>query len=190
MAVADLSSRAGDADVLPGSSRWVEVVAGEAGCAAPRIVLIASSQALKIRVAWSAGAGDQAVELTMGRGVKVCVWARSVRVWAQHIGSNDTVKVSATITDGWEPTRNSLTADIELGPNVFQIPEWACAVRLELANEAEMPNSTIDLLDPSGVLRSRTLGSAQPDRGLALAGIGSVEVTATAVGRILFDLAF
>lgn len=185
------SVRAGSAVIPPGpGGEWIEVLGGEDSCAAPRIVLIASSAPLRCRVGWSAGAADHAVELSLARGSKLGLWARSIRVWARHPGGNNDVLVRSSIADGWESTRNAIHEAVELGTSTWEVPEWAQRVRLDLAVRAELVNSTITLRDGAGADRAQVLGSEQPDAGLDLAGIDQVIVNATAAGRLLFHLAF
>ncbi len=186
------SVRAGSA-VIPPGGEWIDVLGGEDSCAAPRIVLIASSAPLRCRVGWSAGASDHAVELSLGRGAKLGLWARSIRVWARHPGGNNDIIAKASIADGWESTRNATNAiheEVELGTSTWEVPEWALTVRLDLAVRSELVNSSITLRDGAGADRAQVLGSEQPEDGLSLAGIDQVIVNATAAGRLLFHLAF
>lgn len=183
------SVRAGSA-VIPPNGEWGDVLGGEDSCAAPRIVLIASSAPLRCRVGWSSGAADHAVELSLGRAAKIGLWARSIRVWARHPGGNTDIIAKASIADGWEATHNAIHEAVELGTSTWQVPEWAQRVRLDLAVRAELVASSITLRDGAGVDRAQVLGSEQPEGGLSLAGIDQVIVSATAPGRLLFHLAF
>ncbi len=158
-----------------------------------------SAAPFELELAWSAGSGSGAfAQVTVARSVRICIFARSLRIRAANLSSSDN-RVGVTVADGYGQTRNQWehratgdqsVADPDQGvAQEVPIPPFARTVRLEIADPTRLPGSTIKVYDGEGTLRATVAGDAQPEGGVPVGGAGRVEVTAGATDyRVVYTL--
>lgn len=174
---------------LLANPRWLPLLSAESALAAGRIVAVQSDHLVELRLTWFSGAGRHNVQISCARGIRCCVWAKSLTVDVRHKSGALTVKTSITVADGWERTRNHWLVDIGGGPvQTVAIPPFADRVRLLTSDPATLPAAQIDFYDMGATLFARTAGNAQPDGGLPLAGTERLDILTAFAGRVLFEL--
>lgn len=174
--------------------RFQELLVGEADGDAWRIVEVfsRSGRPFEVELAWSAGTGTGAqARLTVSHAVRVCVFARSVRLAAANLSSEDN-RVAVTVGDGFAVTRNHLAvAGQGVGPIDVPVPAFATHVHLDVADAALRAASTLTLLDGQTVPRAAVTAATQGGSdGVALAGAQLVRVSlpSPAAWRLVFTL--
>ena len=155
--------------------KFVRVLAPEAKESAWRLVEFFSVdlRPFEVRLSWTgAHSASQYAQLTITRGTRICVWARSLTI--------DLANLSGSINK----------VAVSIGARSLAIPPWAASLRVDTSNPTAMPNFTIRLIDGNGNLMAALLGNAQPGEGVPLGGAEKVELTSTVVAeyRAAFNL--
>ena len=177
--------------------KFVRVLAPEAKESAWRLVEFFSVdlRPFEVRLSWTgAHSASQYAQLTITRGTRICVWARSLVIDIANLsGSINKVSVSIGDTQAFTPSRNRYELRGTLSTSVarsLSIPPWATSLRVDTSNPTAMPNFTIRLIDGNSNLMAALLGNAQPGEGVPLGGAERVELTSTVVAeyRAAFNL--
>ncbi|RME26726.1 MAG: hypothetical protein D6798_06110 [Deltaproteobacteria bacterium] len=194
----ELTTRADQADLpaYDGTSLKFQALLDGESCEDTWRIVEAFSRSggpFELELAWSAGSGSGATaQVTVARAVRICIFARSLRIRAANLSSSDN-RVGVTVADGYGQTRNQWEHR-DTGPDqgVAQevpIPPFARTVRLEIADPTQLPGSSIKVYDGEGTLRAAVAGDAQPEGGVPVGGAGKVEVTAGATDyRVVYHL--
>ena len=173
------------------------VMAPEAKESAWRLVELFSvdSRPFEAKLTWTgAHSASQHCSLTVTRGARICVWARSLTVDLANLsGSINKVAIAIGDTQAFTPSRNRYELRGTLSTSVarsLSIPPWAASLRVDTSNPTAMPNFTIRLIDGNSNLMAALLGNAQPGEGVPLGGAERVELTSTVVAeyRAAFNL--
>lgn len=173
------------------------VMAPEAKESAWRLVELFSvdSRPFEAKLTWTgAHSASQHCSLTVTRGARICVWARSLTVDLANLsGSINKVAIAIGDTQAFTPSRNRYEVRGTLSTSVARvvsIPPWAASLRVDISNPTASGNFTVRLFDGNGNLISATTGNAQPGEGVALGSAEKVELTSTVVAeyRAVFTL--
>ena len=193
---AELSVRA-EQVVLPAhdpGARWTPVLQAEAGRDTWRIVELftVGGGPFDAELAWSSGSGVGAeAQVTVARATRVAIYARTLRVRARSLTPADN-PVGVTVADGQASTRNQreLTGEASPTPVVVDVPPFARAVRLDLADASLLAGASLQLVDGLGDVRAQIPADQQPTAGVRVGGAAQVQVTASAPVpfRLVFDL--
>jgi hypothetical protein len=177
--------------------KFVRVLAPEAKESAWRLVEFFSVdlRPFEVRLSWTgAHSASQYAQLTITRGTRICVWARSLVIDLANLsGSVNKVAIAIGDTQAFTPSRNRYELRGTLSTSVarsLSIPPWATSLRVDTSNPTAMPNFTIRLIDGNSNLMAALLGNAQPGEGVPLGGAEKVELTSTVVAeyRAAFNL--
>lgn len=188
----ELTTRADQADLPPVGltvagpvpARPVELLTSEAELDTWRIVEVFSRTGLPFEVdlSWSSGSGSGAsAQVTVARSTRICVLARSLKIQATNLGTVLN-RVGVTVADGFAPTRNQWEVRGTVGegsPLNTAIPPFAEHVRVDVAQLGVVPNTTLQLFDALGDLRSTTAAGAQPSPGVPVGGTAKLRVAST-----------
>jgi hypothetical protein len=91
-------------------------------------------------------------------------------------------RVGVTVADGFAPTRNQWEVRGTVGegsPLDTVVPPFAEHVRVDVAQLGVVPNTTLQLFDALGDLRSTTAAGAQPSPGVPVGGTAKLRVAST-----------
>ncbi len=182
----ELSSRSDGRD-LPAwtdSLKLLPLLNAEAPGADWRIVEAFSRSGLpfELSLAWSSGGGAGAkAHITVARAARVCVFARNLRIEAGNL-ADATNRVGVTVADAYAVTENQWEVTGQLADQgttaEIEVPAFARRVRLELADPAQLPTTTLRLYDGQNTLRAAIPGDKQPPVGVPVGGARTVEIAA------------
>ena len=181
---------------LPADGSLVELLRGEDRGSAWRVVDLYGDAPFEAKLRWTAAAGlGPEVLLTVARGTRICVFARSVSVEARSLVERD-VAAGVNIGDSSDatPTRNVLEVFGQLveeldavQPVTVPVASFAQTVRLD----GEEPSLVLELLNAGGDVLAKATLAGQPPQGLPLGSAADVRVNAESASpfRLVFGLA-
>ncbi|MCP4810540.1 MAG: hypothetical protein GY884_34845 [Proteobacteria bacterium] len=181
---------------LPGGGSLVELLRGEDRRSAWRVVDLYGDAPFEARLRWTAAAGlGPEVLLTVARGTRICVFARSVSVEARSLIAGE-VAAGVNIGDSSDatPTRNVLEVFGQLAeeldsvqPVTTPVASFAQTVRID----GQEPSLVLELLTSGGGVLAKAGLADQPPQGLPLGSASRVRVSAEVAApfRLVFGLA-
>ena len=181
---------------LPAGGSLVELLRGEDRRSAWRVVDLYGDAPFEARLRWTAAAGlGPEVLLTVARGTRICVFARSVSIEARSLVEQP-VAAGVNIGDSSDatPTRNVLEVSGQLveeleavQPVTVPVASFAQTVRLD----GEEPSLVLELLTAADDALAKGTLADQPPEGLPLGSADKVRVSAQAATpfRLVFGLA-
>lgn len=149
----------------------------------------------EVYLSWSAGgAGNQKGRVTLSRGGRIGLFAKSVLVVIKNLGDTAN-KLQVVITDAescpqtanvWEERGETQVA----GPDELEIPPWAQRALLECNDAVDLAASTVSIYDADNVRRTSMAGSDQPPNGIPLGSAYRLTVANAGIYRVIFFLPF
>ena len=160
--------------------------------AAHRLIEVGSPSAkpFNLLVEWSAAGGPSPrARVSVASGTRLCVYARSVRLFGSNMfnAAND---VTAIVSDGGPiPTKNTYQIEFEgaVVNSDLEIAAFANRIRLEPAAMAAV--ATLDFYNGNGTLIATWPWASIPSDGVPLGATDIVRVNSTTACRVVYDLA-
>jgi len=147
----------------------------------------------ELDLGWSASQGVGArARITVARASRVSLYARTIRVRARNLCSDDNL-VGVSIADGYAETRNQWETHGDVGPTspaVLEVPPFARTARLELAEVSAASGALLCVVDGEGIVRARVRAGVQPAGGVLIGGARALHVLSKqpTAFRVVFDL--
>lgn len=167
----------------PGTAAFVPILTGEAGGTAPRLIELGGTHPFEAFIRWSGGGGAaNGVHISVARGTRVCVIARSVDVFAANRSSEEN-DVSVTVADEYATTRNQFEVQVVPGSLPTAVPGFAQTV--QAISSLQFTGAVVELVNGFGVVRSRFGVAALAGREVGVGTAGTVQVTGLGAGEIV-----
>lgn len=159
-----------------------DLLRGEACAGLWRIVEVytASQAPFELYASWSGGDGmGQEVRMTVARATRFSVFASSLNVRVANLAGTEN-RVGCNTSEGYCVSSNQyeVRGTGDGSALAVLIPPFATHFRVDVADESQLPSTTVRVLDAQGLLRAEITGDAQPDQGLPLGGASAIEVVA------------